>query len=66
MSRFDWPAIMQVGMRETGLRPDEFWALTPSEFWLVTGRGPTVTVMRRDRLDELMATYPDGKERGGT
>jgi uncharacterized phage protein (TIGR02216 family) len=46
-------------MRDAGLRPDEFWALTPSEFWLVTGRGSTAAAMGRDRLETLMAAYPD-------
>lgn len=59
--RFDWPAILRVGMRETGLRPADFWELTPAEFWMVTGRGPAVSAMSRTRLNELMAAHPDRK-----
>lgn len=61
MSRFDWPGILRVGLRETGLRPGELWELTPAEFWMVTGRGPSVAAMTRDRLEALMAEYPDSR-----
>jgi uncharacterized phage protein (TIGR02216 family) len=65
VSRFDWPAIMRVGMREHGLRPVEFWALTPAEFWLLLGFAPGGSAMTRDGLDALMAAYPDKKSEVG-
>lgn len=73
--RIDWGALMRAGLRERGLLPHEFWALTPAELTLMLGRdtagaGP----MGRARLDELAALWPDadpscagdatGKEQG--
>ena len=30
--RFDWPALMRLGLHGLGLTPDRFWALTPAAF----------------------------------
>ena len=64
MTRMNWPALMQAGMRGLGLRPDEFWALTPSELELLLGRDVGARPMARDRLRELLAAFPD--ENGAT
>lgn len=65
MSRFDWPALMRLGLRGLGLRPAEFWALTPAELMLMLGLDAgAAPPMGRARLLELAAAYPDvGKEK---
>lgn len=60
MSGFDWPGLMRTGLRELGLKPDEFWALTPAELWLLLGPEAGEMPMGRGRLDELSQSYPDG------
>lgn len=62
MIGFDWPALMQAGMRGLGLRPAEFWALTPAELQFLLGSDKATAPMGRARLDELLNAYPD--ERG--
>lgn len=61
MSGFDWPALMQAGVRGLGLRPAEFWALTPAELNLMLGREGGAAPLARARLDELLSAYPDKK-----
>ena len=34
--RFDWPGLMQAGLRGLGLTPDQFWRLTPLELRITT------------------------------
>lgn len=63
MSRFDWPGLMRAGLRGLGLRPCEFWALTPAELRLMLGDEDAVQSMGRQRLDELMASFPDDGKR---
>ena len=58
MTGFDWPALMRAGIRGLGLRPGEFWALTPAELRLMLGDAAPAP-LRRARLDELLAAYPD-------
>ncbi len=57
--RFDWPALMRLGLVGLGLRPADFWALTPAELvvkiGLENGRAP----MGRRRLEELAQAFPD-------
>ncbi|MGH1356066.1 MAG: rcc01693 family protein [Thalassovita sp.] len=68
MSGFDWPALMQAGMRGLGLSPAEFWRLTPAELRMFLGATTTDAPLARTRLDELLAAYPDKKketENGG-
>lgn len=59
MERFDWPALMQAGMRGLGLRPSEFWALTPAELALLLGRTSSAAPLSRSRLEELARAFPD-------
>ncbi len=59
MSGFDWPGLMQAGLRGLGLKPAEFWALTPAELRLMLGEAQGAAPLVRDRLDALMQAYPD-------
>lgn len=59
MSRFDWPALMRVGLHHLRLRPAEFWALTPVELLILMGLEGGPPAMARARLDELARAYPD-------
>lgn len=63
----DWSALMRAGMKGLGLRPHEFWALTPAELEILLGRPAGVAPLRRTRLDQLLAKFPDtgGVERDG-
>lgn len=56
---FDWPALMRIGIRGLGLKPDEFWRLTPAELLLMLGTGSSTAPMGRTRLDELAKAFPD-------
>ena len=60
--RIDWPALMRVGMRQLGLRPDQFWALSPLELSLMLGVGAAIAPLGRARLEELERLY-GGEER---
>ena len=62
MAGFDWPALMRAGMRGLGLRPAEFWDLTPAELRLLLGLEAGGPAMNRDRLDALLAQFPDGNK----
>jgi uncharacterized phage protein (TIGR02216 family) len=57
--RFDWPTLMQAGLRGLGLRPAEFWALTPAELELMLGTRAGIAPLRRGGLEALMADFPD-------
>lgn len=61
---FDWPALMRAAMQGLGLRPVEFWALTPAELKMLLGTDDRGRPLDRDRLDALMAAFPDTN--GGT
>lgn len=65
MAGFDWPVLMRAGMRGLGLRPWEFWDLTPAELRLMLGEERGAAPMGRARLDELMAVFPDRRDRNG-
>ncbi|MDJ0821457.1 MAG: phage tail assembly chaperone [Paracoccaceae bacterium] len=56
---FDWPVLMRAGMRGLGLSPERFWALTPAELQLLIGEAQGTKPMGRQRLDELIAAFPD-------
>lgn len=56
---FDWPGLLRAGLREIGLKPDEFWALTPAELWLLLGPEAGAMPMGRGRLEALARAYPD-------
>lgn len=65
MSKMAWGTLLRAGVRELGLRPDEFWALTPAEFLLIAGDQPNT--MTRAGLTALMARFPDkDKEHDGS
>ena len=57
--RFDWPALMRLGLHHLRLAPEEFWALTPAELRVMLGEAATARPMGRHRLDELLAAFPD-------
>lgn len=59
MSGFDWPALMQAGLRGLGLKPAEFWALTPAELRVMLGESRGNAPLGRGGLDALMQAYPD-------
>ncbi|MDO6731016.1 phage tail assembly chaperone [Marinovum sp. 2_MG-2023] len=59
MNRINWPRLMTAGLRGLGLRPAEFWALTPAELMLMLGVGGGNAPLTRDRLDQLIAAFPD-------
>ncbi len=64
MKRFDWPALMRLGLGALRLPPDQFWALTPAELALMAGVDGA-RVMDRSGLAELMAMYPDKEDDNG-
>ena len=57
-----WPILLEAGLRGLGLRPADFWALTPIELQLMLGQGSAAMPLARDRLDELLRSYPDKME----
>lgn len=59
MSKFAWPALMRVGLRDLRLDPETFWSLTPVELQLMLGRGSTSGPLLSAGLEALMAAYPD-------
>ncbi len=59
MSGFDWPGLMQAGLRGLGLKPAEFWALTPAELRVMLGEARGAAALGRGGLDALMQAYPD-------
>ncbi|MCF6273697.1 MAG: phage tail assembly chaperone [Rhodobacteraceae bacterium] len=61
MKRFDWPALMRLGLGQLRLTPAQFWALTPAELALMAGLDGA-RAMDRSGLAELMAKYPDKEE----
>ena len=62
--RFDWPALMRLGFRGLGLRPDQFWALTPVELMVMLGRDGGDAPLGRARLEEMAMAFPDDNARG--
>lgn len=58
-SGLDWPGLMRAGLRELGLKPDEFWNLTPAELWLMLGPEAGEMPMGKSRLDALSRSFPD-------
>lgn len=64
MKRFDWPALMRLGLGQLRLTPDQFWALTPAELALMAGLDGA-QIMDRTGLAALMAIYPDKENENG-
>ncbi|AKO97289.1 MULTISPECIES: rcc01693 family protein [Marinovum] len=62
MSRINWPKLMAAGLRGLGLTPAAFWALTPAELMLMLGVGGGGGALTRDRLDQLIAAFPDDEK----
>lgn len=62
--RFDWPALLRLGVTGLGLRPAEFWSLTPAELRLMLGEGGTAP-MSREGLDALARAFPDTSGQSG-
>lgn len=61
--RLDWPGLMRVGLRQLGLRPGEFWALTPLELMVLLGlEGDGAAPLGRARFEELIRQFPDRTE----
>ncbi len=66
MSRgFDWPGLMQAGLKGLRLTPDQFWRLTPLELRIMLGAEVTAPAITRARLDELCRAFPDVKQEAG-
>lgn len=59
MNGIAWPALMRAGLRDLGLRPAEFWALTPAELMVMLGRDRDSGPMDRAGFDALRAAFPD-------
>lgn len=62
MTKFDWPGLMQAGLHGLRLTPAQFWALTPYELQVMLGANAANAPMGRDRLDELLRSFPDLSE----
>jgi len=62
VSRINWPKLMAAGLRGLGLTPAAFWALTPVELMLMLGVGGGGGALTRDRLDQLIAAFPDDEK----
>ena len=62
MTRFEWPLLLEAGVRGAGLKPGEFWALTPAELLLILGQGGGGRQMAREALAALEAAFPDNLE----
>ena len=63
--RFDWPGLMQSGLKGLGLTPDQFWRLTPLELRIMLGADAAAPAFTRSRLDELCRAFPDVKKDAG-
>lgn len=59
MIKLDWSSLMLAGIGGLGLAPDAFWRLTPVELQLMLGLPMAQGAMNRDRLEQLLAAYPD-------
>ncbi|MDJ0859374.1 MAG: phage tail assembly chaperone [Dinoroseobacter sp.] len=63
MTRLDWPGLMRVGLKELGLSPGAFWALTPVELMILLGVDESSDApLGRARLEELIRAFPDQTE----
>jgi uncharacterized phage protein (TIGR02216 family) len=55
--RFPWAYVMRLGLGVLQLSPDVFWRMTLKE--LMAAFSWPEAAMARQRLDEMMATWPD-------
>lgn len=60
--RFDWPALMRLGLLGLRLTPDAFWALTPAELMVMLGKDGAGAPLGRRRLEELAQAFPDDRK----
>lgn len=65
MSRIRWPELMRLGIRDLGLSPEAFWALTPAELMLIAGAEAGGNTMTRGGFEALMRAWPDASREGG-
>lgn len=61
---FDWAAMRRRALRDLGLKPSEFWALTPVEFLEMAGLGEGPAPMGRAVFDRLCRDFPDRSSDG--
>lgn len=60
MSQFNWSALMQLGLHQLRLTPDQFWNLTPIELVIIaSGTATANSSLTRKRLAELSVQFPD-------
>lgn len=57
---FPWQRMMQVGLGNLRLSPDQFWRSSPREIAAAWGVPPHPKLLRQD-LNEMMEKYPDDK-----
>ena len=57
--QFDWGSLMRAGLQGLGLQPSVFWQLTPAELQMMLGQFGVETPLSRDRMNALLAAYPD-------
>ncbi len=57
--KFDWPGLLQLGLRGLRLTPVQFWALTPAELMVMLGKAGGPARLGRARLEELARAFPD-------
>lgn len=68
MSGIDWPGLMRAGLGRPGLGglgliPEAFWRLTPIELRIMLGAENALAPLTQSRLEELVAAFPDNRER---
>ena len=59
MTGFDWPLLMQAGIKGLGLEPQVFWSLTPAELAWLMGQTDGQMPMDRAGLEALAEKFPD-------
>lgn len=65
MAALDFAGMMRAGMQTLGLHPAQFWDLTPAELALMLGIEGGAGTMTRQRLEALLARFPDGGRQAG-
>jgi uncharacterized phage protein (TIGR02216 family) len=61
--KLPWQALMAAAFGHLRLSPESFWSMSPRELSAALGQSPGSTPLVRERLEALMAQYPD--ERSG-
>lgn len=65
MAALDFAGMMRAGLNGLGLHPAQFWDLTPAELALMLGIEGGAGAMTRQRLEALLARFPDGGRQAG-